>query len=202
MKLYYAPGACSLAVHIALREALIDFQLERVDPRSGLLENGQAFRDINPRGYVPVLELHSGERLTEVVSILQFIAHRAPAAGLMPPLHTMAHTRAIEWLAYTSSELHKGFGPLFDPSLPAAVKAGVMTRLQARLSWADEQLVGKTFLVADEFTIADAYLFAILGFASVVDLPLTDWPSLQAFAGRMMRRPAVQQAMAAEGLLR
>jgi glutathione S-transferase len=201
MKLYYSPGACSLSVNIALREAAHEFQSVKVDMATRALEDGRPFQEIEPRGYVPVLELDSGERMTEVVAILQFVANLAAPGRLMPPAGTMAYFHTVEWLAYTSSELHKGFGPLFNPSLPAAVRADVTARLRSRLSWADEKMRGRNFLVGETFTVADAYLFAILGFAQFVHMTLTDWPSLYAYAGRIMHRPAVQAAMRSEGLL-
>jgi glutathione S-transferase len=200
MKLYYSPGTCALAVHIALREAGLEADLVKVDLRSRKLPDGSDFLAVNPLGYVPVLELDDGERLTETSALLLYIADRVPTAGLAPAVGTFDRSRMQEKLSFVATELHQSFGPLFNPSLPAAARDMVMARLRGRLSWVNEHL-GSDFANGKEFSVADCYLFAVLGFTRPLDIDMSAWPALGAYVGRMMCRPAVVAAMREQGLL-
>lgn len=200
MKLYYYPGACSLAPHIVLREAGIEAELIRVDFPARVTDRGEDFTAINPRGYVPVLELPNGERLSECAAILQYLADAAPQAALAPAQPGMQRYRLQEWLSYCGSELLKTIGPLFDPALHDGTRQGVVQRLMARLGWADAQLAGRDYVLGERFSVADAYLFAVLGMLRIVGLNLADWPALAAHSARVANRPAVQAALRAEGL--
>lgn len=201
MKLYYSPAACSLAPHIVLREAGLPFTLEKVDTNHHRMADGGDFHAINGKGQVPVLELGDGTRLTEGPVIAQFIADHAGARTLMPAAGTLARYRVMEWQNYITSELHKSFTPLFHAEIDAAAKAVLARRLRSKLAWLDAQLAGRAHLTGDAFTAADAYLFAVLGWARFVAIDLADLPQLQAFLARVAARPAVRAAMQAEGLL-
>lgn len=199
MKLYFSPGACSLAPHILLRETNIPHTLIKVDT-SHRTEDGIDFYTINPKGYVPVLELDDGQRITEGPIIAQFIADQANRQDLMPAAGSMARYRVMEWQSYITSELHKSFSPLFNPALDAAAKAVFAAILSKKLGWVSSQLRGKPYLTGESFTAADAYLFTVAGWAKHVGLDLSDFEHLQAFLQRVGSRPAVQAAMKAEGL--
>ncbi|WP_280152081.1 glutathione transferase GstA [Piscinibacter sp. XHJ-5] len=201
MKLYYFPGACSLAAHIVMREAGIEPQLIRVDLATHTTADGADFNTINPRGYVPVLELPSGEQLSESAAILQYLADVAPQAALAPASPGMERYRLQEWLSYCASELLKTIGPLFNPALHEGTRHGLVQRLTARLVWADAQLRHRDFVLGDRFSVADAYLFAVLGMLRIVGLKLADWPALAVHSARVASRPAVQAALRAEGLV-
>ena len=201
MKLYYSPGACSLSPHIVLREAGLDFELVKTDLRAHKLEDGSDFRAINPRGYVPVLELNNGERLTEGPAIVQYIADQAPAAQLAPAPGTLARYRQQEWLAYINSELHKTFGPLWKPTTPDAYKDIIREQLAARFDWLSTQLEGKQYLTGNTFTAADAYLFTILSWTRPLQIDMGRWKVLTDYMARVAQRPKVQEALRAEGLL-
>jgi glutathione S-transferase len=200
MKLYYAPGACSLAPHIMLREAKLPHTLVKVDTRTHLIEEGSDFYAINPKGYVPVLELDNGQRLSEGPVIAQFIADHSRREDLMPAAGSMARYRVMEWQNFITSELHKCFSPLFNPSLDAAAKAVFVAILTRKFAWVSSELRGKAYLTGDSFTAADAYLFTVAGWAKFVGLDLSDFEHLQAFLKLVGARPAVKDAMAAEGL--
>lgn len=199
MKLYFSPGACSLAPHILLCETNIPHTLIKVDT-SHRTEDGIDFYTINPKGYVPVLELDDGQRITEGPIIAQFIADQANRQDLMPAAGSMARYRVMEWQSYITSELHKSFSPLFNPALDAAAKAVFAAILSKKLGWVSSQLRGKPYLTGESFTAADAYLFTVAGWAKHVGLDLSDFEHLQAFHQRVGSRPAVQAAMKAEGL--
>jgi glutathione S-transferase len=201
MKLYFSPGACSLSPHIILREAGAKFELERVDNREKKTQSGQDYWGINPKAQVPVLELDSGERLTEGPIIVQYIADQKPGSGLAPPAGTMERYRVQEWLNFTTSELHKTFGPIFRPTTPDAYKTISKENLGKRFDWLDKQLAGRQYLMGDRFTIADAYLFVVLRWAARVEMNLSKWPNLKAYVDRVAARPKVQEAMKAEGLI-
>lgn len=201
-KLYYSPGACSLSPHIALREAGVPFELVLASTRTKKLADGTDFHTINPKGAVPVLELDDGQRLTEGPAIVQYIADLVPASGLAPAAGTMARYRLMEWLNYTTSELHKGFSPLFMPDTPEDYKPTVRERLMQRLRWTDSQLEGRAHLLGDTFTVADAYLFVVASWGQYVGVDIAGLPNLGAFMARVAARPAVQAAMKAEGLLK
>jgi glutathione S-transferase len=201
MKLYFSPGACSLSPHIALLEAGLAFTTERVDIRKKLTASGADYRAINPKGYVPALQLENGAVLTEGPAIVQYIADQAPGKQLVPAPGTAEHYQEIEWLNYIGTELHKNFTPLFDPAAGADAKAGARAILAKRFGYAAQKLEGREYLVGDRFTVADGYLFTVANWASVVQFDLSAWPVLQAFQARVAARPAVQQAMRDEGLL-
>lgn len=201
MKLYFSPGACSLSPHIALLEAGLAFTTERVSLRTRLTAGGADFRSLNPKGYVPALELEDGTVLTEGPVIVQYIADQAPEKQLTPAAGTAEHYQELEWLNFIGTELHKNYGPLFNPAAGDDAKAGARTLLAKRFGYAALQLEGRDYLVGERFTVADGYLFTILNWAAVVQLDLTPWPVLQAYHARIGARPAVQQAMRAEGLL-
>lgn len=202
MKLYYAPGACSLSPHIALREAGLAFEPVKVNTKAHQLADGTDYYTINSLGYVPVLELDDGTRLREGPAIVQYIADQAPTKNLAPANGTLARYRLQEWLTFIGTELHKGFSPLFNPAMPAEAKEIALTRLNARFQWLDGQLAGRQYLLGDHFSVADAYLFAISGWAVPLKVDLTPYPNLLALRERIAARPAVQDAMRAEGLLK
>jgi glutathione S-transferase len=202
MKLYYAPAACSLAPHIVLREAGLSFTLEKVDTARHRTADGGDFYALNPKGQVPLLELSDGTRLTEGPVIAQFIADRAEASSLMPAAGTVARYRVMEWQNYITSELHKSFTPLFHNDVDANAKQALAAVLRKKLEWLDGQLEGRDYLTGDTFTAADAYLFVVLGWAAFVKLDIADLAHLQAFITRVAARPAVRDAMQAEGLVR
>ena len=202
MKLYYSPGACSLSPHIALREAGLPFQLVMASTKTHKLADGTDFYTINPKGYVPLLELDDGQRLAEGPAIVQYIADQAPASKLAPPAGTMARYRLQEWLAFIGTELHKTFSPLFNPAMPEEAKAIFRQRLNDRLKWVDSQLEGRDYLMGEAFTVADGYLFTVTNWCKVVGIDLSSLKQLTAYRARVGARPAVQEAMKAEGLLK
>ena len=198
IKLYFTPGTSSLAPHIALREAGLDFDLVRVDLRRHQLADGSDFTAINAKGYVPVLELDDGERLTETAAILQYIADRVPESGLAPRAHTLARYRLQEWLAFIGSELHRSFVPLFRPDTPEDYRRCLQEGIASRLGHVAARLEGRNYLLGEHFTVADAYLFAVLAWTSAVSIDIGRWPALAAFQQRVGRRPSVLEAIAAE----
>lgn len=201
MKLYYAPGACSLAPHIALREAGLKFDIEKVDLAAKKTERGADYWSINPKGYVPALQLDDGEILTEVSAVLQYIADQKPAANLLPAFGRTERYRVLEWIGFIATELHKGFGPLWRPNTPEAYKPVVIETLAKRLQYVESQL-GTQYLTGAQFTVADAYLFVIVSWAKYHNVDLTPYAKLRALLDRIAARPAVQAAMKAEGLIK
>ncbi len=201
MKLYYSPGACSLAVHIALREAGLAFDLEKVNLGTKLTASGADLRAINPKGQVPTFVLDDGEVLTEAQVIVQVVADLAPGAGLAPASGTRDRVRLQEWLSTIATEIHKGFGPLWSRTLDDAVKAVFKDQLWAKLGTLAKGLEGKDFAFGDHFTVVDAYLFAVLRWAAYFG-GLGDLPVLDAYVARIAARPAVVLAMEAEGILK
>ena len=201
MKLYYSPGACSLAPHIVLREAGLPFVLEKIDMAKHTRSSGEDFYAINSKGQVPVLELADGARLTEGPVIAQFVADKAGNTSLMPAAGSMARYRVMEWQNYITSELHKSFSPLFSSAFDANAKALHSQLLRKKYEWLDSHLALAPFLTGEAFTAADAYLFTVTGWAKYVKLDLSNLPHLQAFLARVAERPAVQAALKAEGLL-
>lgn len=201
MKLYYTPGACSLAPHIVLCESGLPYILERVDLRNKTIADGRDFLAINPLGYVPVLELNNGEMLTEGTAILFYLADRVPNLGLVPPAGEVARYRLLAWLNFIGSELHKNFSPLFGKDTPAEYKAQVSARLATRFAHVDGVLAYSPYLADGVFTIADAYLFVVSNWAAIVGFDLAPYPHLLAFRERVAARPSVQRAMQEEGLL-
>jgi glutathione S-transferase len=200
MKLYYSPGACSLATHIALCEAGVRFELVRTALQTHTLADGTDYYRITAKGQVPLLELDDGGRLSEGPAILQYVADHAPASGLAPAAGTMARYRVMEWLNFITSELHKGFSPLFDPDMPAQAKAVFAARLKDGFAYVDSQLEGKDYLMGAQCCVADAYLFVMTRWAEERGIPLSGFANVEAFVMRMKARPAVQDAMKAEGL--
>ncbi len=201
-KLYYSPGACSLSPHIVLREAGLPFDLVMASTKTKKLADGTDFNAINPKSQVPVLEFDDGQRLTEGPAIVQWIADQVPARGLAPAAGTMARYRLMEWLNFITSELHKGFSPLFTPGMPDDAKAMARARLGDKLAWVDQQLAGKIWLMGDTFTVADAYLFTVAGWGRYVGVDIAPLANLSAYVARVAARPAVQEALKAEGLLK
>lgn len=202
MKLYYSPGACSLAPHIVLREAGAEFTLEKVDTRAHKLASGEDFYAINPKGYVPVLDIDDGDRLTEGVVIQLYLADKAPGAKLAPAHGTKERRKLEEWLVYLSTEVHKTFSPLFGPTTPDETKAAAKEKIGQRFDYIEKALGdGRQYLTGADFTVADAYLFTLSNWTNYVGIDLGKWPKLKALAGRVGARPAVQAALKAEGLL-
>lgn len=201
MKLYYSPGACSLSPHIVLREGGFDFQLERVDLERAVTETGVDYKTINPLGYVPALQLDDGQVLTEGPAIVQYLADRVPEKRLAPPAGTWERYRLMEWLNFISTELHKGFGALFNPAFPQEAKAVIQSQLERRIADAERRLGKGPYVMGPDFTGADAYLFTVLGWGKYVNVGFAPWPALLAYLGRVAARPAVQAALAAEGLI-
>ncbi|MBL4585341.1 MAG: glutathione transferase GstA [Pseudomonadales bacterium] len=201
MKLFYTPGACSMAVHIALNEAGVKFDLEKVDLQTKKTESGLDFVAVNPKGYVPCLQLDNGEYLTEVGALLQYIADTNAGKNLLPLVGDAARYRVLETVNFVSTELHKSFGPMFNPATSDEAKKAQIVHIGTRLDIVNTQLEGQEFLLGDQFTIADAYLTTVLGWANFIQLDLSPWPNLVAYAGRCMSRPAVIATLKAEGMM-
>lgn len=202
MKLYYSPGACSLSPHITLHESGLKFEHVLAPTKTHKLEDGTDYYSINPLGYVPLLELDDGTRLTEGPAIVQYIADQVPDKQLAPANGTVARAQLQSWLNFIATELHKGFSPLFNPATPAEYKTVVIDRLQSRLKWVDGELAGKAYLMGERFSVADPYLFTITGWAPHVGVDISGLANLTAFRGRVAARPAVQAAMKEEGMLK
>lgn len=202
MKLYYSPGACSLSPHIALHESGLPFTAVKAPTKTHKLDDGTDYYTINPLGYVPLLELDDGSRLTEGPAIVQYIADSAPQSKLAPPAGTPARYRLMSWLNFVGTELHKGcFSFLFNPATPADFKPVLKDRLAGRLAWVNAQLEGQSFLLGNDFSVADVYLFVVTNWAKPMGIDLAPYPNLLALRERVAARPAVQAAMKAEGLL-
>ena len=200
MKLYYAPAACSLAPHIVLNELGTKHSIEKVDLGSKTTETGANFTQINPKGYVPALDLGGGEMLTEVSTIIQYLADKASGSGLLPKAGTMERYRAMETLNFIASELHKGLGGLFNKAMPEDGRKVIIERLNARLDWLETQLAKSDYLLGKNYSVADAYAFTILNWGQWVGVDLKGWKNISAFMTRVAARPAVQSALKAEGL--
>lgn len=198
MKLYYAPGACSLSPHIVLREAGLPFELVKVDLRAKRVAGGGDFSAVNPKGYVPLLELNDGERLTEGPAIVQYIADQVPSRDLAPPWGTLARYRLQEWLNFTTSELHKSFSPMFAPTTPEDYKAVLRDRLRQRFAFVNAALGDGSFLLGQGFSVADAYLYVMLTWCKGMNVPIDGFDRLTAYATRVAERPAVKAAQEAE----
>jgi len=201
MKLYYAPGACSLSPHIVARELGINVELQKVNTKDKSMEGGGDFWQVNGKGYVPTLELDSGERLTEGPAIVQYLADQKPDAGLAPKNGTLERYKLQEWLNFLTSEIHKQFSPLFKPNTPEEYKKIAKENLAGRFQWLDKQLAGKDYLMGKPFTVADAYLFVLTNWTKPTQIDLSQWPNVQAFNKRVAARPKVKEAMQAEGLI-
>ncbi|HEU4516167.1 MAG TPA: glutathione transferase GstA [Steroidobacteraceae bacterium] len=201
MKLYFSPGACSLSPHIVANEAGIPLDLVKVDMRTKTVDREGDFWNVNPKGYVPALELDDGEVLTEGPAIVQFLADRAPATGLAPANGSFARVRLQEALNYLTSEIHKAYSPLFNPDVLPAVREERLAYLTRRYALIEKQLEGRKYLLGDRFTVADAYLFTLTRWARAVKLDLSGFPNLEAFQKRVGSRKAVLEAMRVEGLI-
>jgi glutathione S-transferase len=199
MKLYYSAGACSLSPHIVLHESGLPFQAISAPTKTKKLPDGTDYLTINPRGYVPLLELDDGQRMTEGPAIVQYVADLVPAKNLAPANGTMARYRLQEWLTFIGTELHKGFSPLFNPANPDSVKTAAKDKLAQRLKWVDSQLAGKDYLMG-EFSVADPYLYTVSRWSVPTGVDLSGFANLQAFRARMATRPGVLAALKAEGL--
>jgi glutathione S-transferase len=202
MKLYYSPGACSLSPHIALHEAGLAFEPVLASTKTHKLADGTDFYSINPLGYVPVLELDDGTRLTEGAAIVQYIADQAPEKKLAPANGSIERYKLQSLLHFISTEVHKNFSPLFKPGTSPEAQQAAKDSIAGRLQWIDGQLAGKQYLMGDTFTVADAYLFNVTNWAAYVKLDLSPYTNLLALRERVAARPAVQHAMKAEGLMK
>ena len=202
MKLYYSPGACSLSPHIALEESGLPYEAIKTSTKTHQLDDGTDYYTINPLGYVPFLVLDDGSTLRENPPIVCYIADQAPDKKLAPPSGTMARYRLHEWLTFIGTEIHKRYSPLFSAATPDAYKATLKQQLLGRYQWLDAQLAGKQYLMGEQFTVADGYLFTVTNWAKPMSLDLTPFTNLLAFQKRVAERPAVQAAMKAEGLIK
>ena len=202
MKLYYSTGACSLSPHIVLRESGLPFEAVLASTKTHKLADGTDYYSINPKGYVPLLELDNGERLAEGPAIVQYIADQVPAKKLAPPNGTMARSRVQEWLTFIGTELHKTFSPLFNPAMPEEAKAIFRSKLLDRFAWVNTQLEGRQYLTGAEFSVADAYLYTVARWTKPLGLDVSGLRHLGDFMDRMEARPAVQAALKAEGLIK
>ena len=202
MKLFYASGACSLSPHIVAREAGIALELQKVDLKSKAMQKEGDFLAVNPKGYVPALQLDNGELLTEGGVIVQYLADQKPESGLAPAPGSFERYRLQEMLGYINSELHKSYSPLFNPATPAETRAERTAYLQRRYGLIEQRLQGRPFLFGERFSVADAYLFTVTNWARMVKVDLGQFPNLIAFQERTAARPAVQAAMRAEGLIK
>jgi glutathione S-transferase len=202
MKLYYSPGACSLSPHIVLREAGLDFTPVMASTKTHKLADGTDYYTINPKGYVPLLELDDGQRLAEGPAIVQYIADQVPDRKLVAPWGSMERYRQMEWLTFIGTEIHKSFSPLFAPGTPEETKTAARARILSRLEWVNQQLEGRQYLMGDSFSVPDAYLFTVTNWSKFVNLDISALTNLGAFMARVAARPAVQAALKAEGLLK
>lgn len=200
MKLYYAPGACSLSPHIASREAGVAVEMKKVNLKDRSVEGGGDYNKVNPKGYVPALELDDGTVLTEGPAIVQYLADQKPESGIAPKAGTLERYQLQEWLNFITSEIHKGFSPIFKPTTPDAYKAIARENLSKRFAWLDQELASRDYLTG-KFSIADAYLFTVLNWTKPTQIDLAQWPNLAAYHARVAARPKVQEAMKAEGLI-
>lgn len=201
MKLYYAPGACSLAPHIVIREAGLEAEMVRVDLATHRTADGADYFAVNPRGYVPAIELGDGSVHTEVAALLPWLAQQAPGAGLVPAAGSRERFEVDQWLVFVSSELHKAFSPwLWHKDTAASTREAVTARIEGRLDGMERHLSNREWLAAGRFSVADAYGFTILNWAPMLGMSLARWPNVQAWMTRVASRPAVAEALRAEGL--
>jgi glutathione S-transferase len=202
MKLYYMPGACSLSPHIVLNEAGLRFDKIKVDGKTKAMDTGGDYRSVNPLGYVPLLELDDGTRISEGPAIVQYIADKFPDKKLAPANGTAERTTLQSWLNFISTELHKSFSPLFNPAMPDEAKKIFRERLATRFAHLDKHLAGKDYLLGKDFSVADAYLYVVSNWAQRVDVDLSPYANVLAYRKRVGARPAVEAAMKAEGLIK
>lgn len=201
MKLYYSPGACSLASHIALQETGSPFEIDKFIASTGMTAGGEDFLKVNPKGYVPTIRLDDGSILTEGAAVLQYIADQNPESGLAPKAGTMERYRLQEWLTYIGTEIHKTFSPLFNKTVSLEVKDRAHELLIRRLGFVENQLADKPYLMGNNFTVADAYLFVVVSWSSHVGFDLAQFPRIREYLARIAVRPAVESAMKSEGLI-
>lgn len=202
MKLYYSPGACSLSPHIVSRELGLPVELKKVNNKDKTFDGGGDFRKVNGKGYVPALELDNGQVLTEGPAIVQYLADQKPEAGLAPKAGSFERYKLQEWLNFITSELHKAFSPLFRPNTPEDYKPVAKENIGNRLQWLDQQLADRDYLMGKTFTVADAYLFVVVGWSKHVGIDTSKYPNLSAYLARVGARPKVQEALKAEGLVK
>ncbi|WP_151631909.1 glutathione transferase GstA [Noviherbaspirillum aerium] len=202
MKLYFSPGACSLSPHIVLHELGLEFEREKVNLAEKKTASGNDYRAVNPKGYVPALQLDNGDVLTEGPAIVQYLADQHPGKQLVPPAGTIERYHLIEWLNFISTEVHKSFSPLFKPGTPDETKKTALDTLATRLEFVNQKLQGKDYLNGSQFSVADAYLFTVLRWAEPMKIDLGRWPAVQAYFERVGARPAVHAALLAEGLMK
>jgi len=200
LKLYFSPGVCSLSPHIVLEESGLAYNTEQVDLRTKITATGADYSAVNPKGYVPALELDNGVLLTEGPAIIQFLADQVPDRQLAPANGTLARYQMQSWLTFIGTELHKSFTPFFKPDSTPDMKAAAQANLKQRLGYVNTELAGREYLLPEGYSVADIYLFVVLSWARVIKLDLTPWPQLQAFQARVGARPAVQRTLKAEGL--
>jgi glutathione S-transferase len=201
MKLYYAKGTCSLSPHIVLLEAGLPFTVDKIDFATKKTADGTDYLSINTKGAVPALQLDDGRLLTEGPAIVQYLADQKPESGLAPRAGSFERYQLMEILNYITSEVHKGFSPLFNPKISADWKASVLANLAKKFDWLSGFLGAKTYLLGNTFTVADAYLFTVLRWSGAVGIDLGKWPVLTAYSSRVAQRPKVQEALKAEGLM-
>ena len=199
MKLYFSPGSCSLSPHIVLRETGSDFELEQVNNQEKKTKSGKDYWTVNPKGQVPCLELDNGDKLTEGPVIVQYVADQN-GSGLAGKPGSMERYHVQEWLNFTTSELHKTFGPIFRATTPDAFKEISRANLGKRFDWIDKELAGKQYLMGDKFSVADAYMFTVMRWTQRINVDLAKWPNIKAYMDRVAARPKVQDALKAEGL--
>ena len=202
LKLYYCAGTCSLSPHIVLRETGTPFKLIKADIRAKKVEDGSDFFAVNPNGYVPALQLEDGSVLTEGPAIVQYIADKAGATALAPANGSIDRYKLQQWLNFVSSEMHKGFSPLFNAQLGDEAKQVFRDRLNTRLKTLETHLATHDYLTGKTFSVADAYLFTVLNWSQMMHVDLTPFPHVEAYRARILARPAVQEAMKAEGLIK
>lgn len=200
MKLFYSPGACSLAPHIILEESGLSYEAIATPTKTHQLPDGSDYYKLNPLGYVPLLIINEEQQLREAAVILQFIADLVPNAQLAPANGSFARAKLQEWLNFIATEVHKGFSPLFHPATPVEYKAIVIEKLQKRLQFIDQELSGKSYLMGEQFTVADAYLFTVTNWARLVKVDLSSYTNLIAYRQHVMQRPSIIAAMKAEGI--
>ena len=201
MKLYFAPGACSLSPHIVLREAELNFELEQVDLRTKKTKSGADFLKINPKGQVPVLVTDHGKTLTEGPAVVQYIADQKPQAKLAPPCGSFDRYLLQEWLNFITSELHKSFSPLFAPNTPEEYKTIVKENLSKRFAVLDRHLADNEYLMGSRFSVADAYAFVVVSWTKPMKIGIAEWRNLNSYLDRIAERPKVKEAMKAEGIV-
>jgi glutathione S-transferase len=202
MKLYYSPGSCSMASHIVLNELKIPFTLEKVDLRAKQTQSGEDFTTINPKGYVPALRLDSKDVLTEGAAILQYLGDQKPEMKLVPPAGTMERYRLQEWLNYIATEVHKGFSPLWNSKNSEEVKSNAREILFKKFNFLAAHLKNGAFLMGNQFTIADAYLFTVLNWSDLLKMEMVKWPELLGYMEKIRTRPSVFKTLNDEGLVK